>query len=158
MTNLRRKADQFSKLVHLHLHVAIGLISLLCFVFPRSGATRLAENQSAPEVLIQHSSVTPPLSLAQSGAVEMELLTLQPSGFEPAEITRPAGRFLLAVNNRTGQPELSLELVSNAGRTVRTILISRETNFRQVLSLPTGSYTLRETSHRNWVCGITITQ
>src|SRR5688572_29623754 len=37
-------------------------------------------------------------------SVETELITLRPNGFEPAEVTRPAGEFILMVENRSGRP------------------------------------------------------
>jgi hypothetical protein len=46
---------------------------------------------------------------------EAELIDLRPSGFEAHEITRPQGRFLLGVNNRTGLTDLSPMLVNGSG-------------------------------------------
>src|SRR5258705_7861593 len=40
--------------------------------------------------------------------LDAELITLQPSGFEPSEITSPRGAFLLAVDNRSGLEEIEL--------------------------------------------------
>ena len=40
------------------------------------------------------------------GRLEVELITVRPDGFEPAEIIRADGRFLLAVENRSGLEDL----------------------------------------------------
>src|SRR5258707_9850968 len=37
--------------------------------------------------------------------IEVELITVRPTGFEPKEITRPPGRFLLGVDNKSGLDE-----------------------------------------------------
>src|SRR6266508_4488481 len=41
----------------------------------------------------------------QIGRIESELITITPRGFEPKEITRPTGEFLLVINNRSGLEE-----------------------------------------------------
>ena len=94
---------------------------------------------------------------AQGGErTEMELVKLTAKGFEPAEITRPAGKFLLGVTNRTGLPELSLRLIHESRRSVDGKRLGREISWRRVLDLPPGRYALREASHPDWVCRITI--
>jgi len=37
--------------------------------------------------------------------VQAELITVTPTGFEPSELTRPKGRFLLAIDNQSGLDE-----------------------------------------------------
>ena len=39
-----------------------------------------------------------------------------PDGFQPASLTRPAGRFLLAINNRSGLKELTFQLTREDGK------------------------------------------
>ena len=115
-----------------------------------------------PEVSLT-SSGHPPVSPNATGTqtserVEVELVTLLPTGFEPAEITRPKGRFLFGVNNRTGLTDLSLMLVHESGRSVGGKRLSKVKTWRQVLDLQPGRYALREANHRDWVCRITITE
>lgn len=40
--------------------------------------------------------------------LQAEIVTITPTGFEPSEITRPQGRFILAVDNRSGLNEVHL--------------------------------------------------
>src|SRR4029453_1202701 len=42
--------------------------------------------------------------------VQVELFTVRRYGFEPAQITRPKGRFIIAVDNRSGVEEIVLQL------------------------------------------------
>lgn len=64
----------------------------------------------------------------QSGARSGEVipLTLRARGFDPEDITRPAGSYLIAVNNRSGLTEFSLQLDrKNEGR-VREIRLKED--------------------------------
>jgi len=47
-------------------------------------------------------AVTEPQRQRLDAEVEAEVVTATPTGFEPGKITRPAGRFLLAVDNASG--------------------------------------------------------
>ena len=56
---------------------------------------------------------------------QAELITTTPAGFEPTEITRPHGRFLLAIDNRSGLDELDLYLERETGGRVNVPLSRR---------------------------------
>lgn len=89
---------------------------------------------------------------------EAEIITIRPTGFEPAAITRPRGEFLLVINNRSGLEEINWRLDREAGGNLRDVRIhdgkSRSGNFED---LPPGSYVLTEANHPDWTCRITIT-
>lgn len=105
------------------------------------------------------AALTPNGSQARSNeSAEVEQIDLRPSGFEPSEITRPSGRFLFGVNNRTGLTELSLMLVHESGRSAGSKRLSRVKTWRDVLDLHPGRYVLREATHPDWLCRITITE
>jgi hypothetical protein len=90
--------------------------------------------------------------------VEAEMLVLGSNGFQPKEITRPAGRFLLAVQNHSSEEEISLVLKQESGASARDIRMSkRQSKLKDVLQLPPGRYVLVETNHPEWSCTITIT-
>ena len=103
------------------------------------------------------SDAPAPLQLQSSVArLEMERITITPTGFEPNVITRGLGRFLLAVDNRSGHDDLTLHLEGQTGR-LRTQRASRsKASWREVLELAAGEYVLREANHREWSCRITI--
>ena len=90
--------------------------------------------------------------------VEVEVLTLSPGGFEPAEVTRPAARFLLAVNNHAGGEAVSLLLARVKGERLREVKMGRG-RVRSVneLQLPPGEYLLTVEGHPEWSCRITLT-
>ncbi len=89
--------------------------------------------------------------------MESELITVTPHGFEPREITRPPGAFLLLIDNRSGlntvNPRLTLDTLD-----VLDLTIPREQpDWSDVLNLQPGVYLLTETGHPGWLCRVTIT-
>ena len=121
------------------LFITVAAISLWLVADARSGSSNL-ENQSA------------------SDGVEAELLVLRSDGFKPNEITRPPGRFLLALQNHSSEEELSLVLKRETGDAVREVRMARkQSKFKDLLNLPPGRYVLVETKHPDWTCTITIT-
>lgn len=89
--------------------------------------------------------------------VETELVTIQPQGFEPKQITRPVGRFNLLVDNRSGLEDVSLQIDVETGPRLRSVHVNRsQLDWNDVFDLPPGNYTLTEANHSDWVCRITI--
>lgn len=90
--------------------------------------------------------------------VETELLTIRRTGFHPSRVSRPEGKFLLAVSNRSGAVELNLRLHSVTGvRLVETRVSNKQLYWSGLVTLPAGEYVLTEANHPNWICRITIT-
>lgn len=90
--------------------------------------------------------------------VESEIITLRPTGFEPAEIARPAAQFFLVVENRSGLDAVNLRLDSENGDRLRSVeMSSGEPDWNDLLDLSPGNYLLTEADHPDWVCRITIT-
>jgi hypothetical protein len=86
------------------------------------------------------------------------LVTIRPFGFEPADITRPAGPFLLEVHNRSGLREVVLRIDREAGnRLYEERVPRRKLDWRTIVNVPPGRYLLTEEGHPTWVCRITIT-
>jgi len=98
---------------------------------------------------------------AGRGAQEVpqtELVTVTPTGFEPAEISRPAGRFILAVENRSGLEAVKLVLRDEAGQELLRQRVERERlDWSGTLDLAAGSYLLAEDGHAGWACRLTLT-
>jgi hypothetical protein len=106
------------------------------------------------------SHITPDATVMQDNRErrEIELITIEPHGFEPAEITRPQGRFVLGLDNRSGLEDIHLRLERADGSRV-PVLNSRKRrlSWREEIDLPPGRYVIRETNQREWNCVITIT-
>ena len=56
--------------------------------------------------------------ISQGQRLESELITIRPTGFEPTEIIRPKGPFVLAVENRSGLREVDFQLAFERGERV----------------------------------------
>ncbi len=102
---------------------------------------------------------TPQTTRRPISPLESELITITRRGFEPREITRPAGSFLLFLENRSGLRAIVLQLKSGNGEGVREARLTREdSDWNSVVTLPAGRYLLTEANHPRWSCVITITQ
>jgi hypothetical protein len=90
--------------------------------------------------------------------IEGELIVLTSTGFQPRQLRRPVGRpFLLAVENRSSLPVISIVLNSSSGLLLRNVSLLREKLiWSDIIELPPGTYSLSEGSHPDWVCNITI--
>lgn len=142
-----------------------GLILLICTLVAAPSATvrarswLLTSSQSVqlPATLITPAMTTAAAEQAPDEPVEVELITLGLHGFEPSEITRPHGRFIMAINNHTGLSELSLHLDRLKGNRIHDVRMRQgRIKWNQSLDLPPGDYLLSEENHPDWVCHIKL--
>lgn len=97
-------------------------------------------------------------AVIDSQGVEAEVITLRPEGFDPPEVSRPAGRVLFVVDNKSGAEEVVLRLDAADGSRLHEARARRNTRaLRRVVNLQPGAYTLTEADHPEWVCRITVT-
>lgn len=88
---------------------------------------------------------------------ELLPIMLRAGGFVPREISRPAGEYVLSVNDQSGLPGLELRLArENGGRMHEVKLSRRKPYWRQLLRLTPGTYIITEANHPEWVCRITV--
>jgi len=81
----------------------------------RKDPAKPVASTKSSEGSVQAATVSGPTSLSlqqnsEKQTVQAELVTILPTGFEPGQITRPRGRFLLLVQNRSGLQEVQLRL------------------------------------------------
>jgi hypothetical protein len=92
-----------------------------------------------------------------NGRVEIESVTFGRAGFEPAQITRPPGRFVLAVDSLVRGREVTFRLDAEAGGRVRDFrLPPRKRRWSGPIELPPGRYLLTEASQPGSTCLIII--
>jgi hypothetical protein len=85
------------------------------------------------------------------------LFTIRPRGFEPRQVTLPAGAYLVVVRNRTGLDQFALRLERESGETLYDVQVPRgKRDWKQFLLLIPGSYILKETNNPAWICRITV--
>src|SRR5438132_1446300 len=91
--------------------------------------------------------------------IDASVITLRPTAFEPKEVTRPQGLFLLVVDNRSNVPDILLRLDRDTGeREHEEHVKAGRIDWRKPFDLHPGRYLLSEATHPNWVCRITITE
>jgi hypothetical protein len=96
-------------------------------------------------------------SVGNSEPAEVELITLRPAQFEPAEITRPKGAFVLFIDDRSGRENSSLALQRINGGQLRAISLQRKNaEWNDVVDLTPGTYILQDTANSELRCQITI--
>jgi len=88
---------------------------------------------------------------------EIEIITIRPVGFEPAEITRAKGPFVLFLEDGSGKDNSSLVLQRLNGERLRTITLERkQSNWNEVVDLAPGTYLLHDGTNDQLRCQITI--
>jgi hypothetical protein len=146
--------------------VAIGFFaaSLCCamtavVVRGYNGAHRTVAEPLAPSVGIQSGIPRVPPSGGVLARIDVEVITVRPTGFERTQITRPKGLFGIAVENRSGLADITLRLDQEGGpRLFQVPLVREKLSWKQGLDLLPGSYVLTEANNSNWICHITITE
>lgn len=92
-----------------------------------------------------------------SDRFEVELVTLRPAGFEPVEITRPRGPFMLMLDDRSGLEKSSLRLTRENGEELEQLKTDRRKNeWHSVLDLAPGDYVLVESNHPELTFRLTV--
>jgi hypothetical protein len=128
-------------------------ISAWAWLMP-AGKSELAASVTKVETV---APPAPAQSISSQERLEAEIITIRPTGFEPKEINRREGRFLLTVENRSGLEEVSLRLDREAGSRQREARVRRnKLDWREIVNLPPGRYTLTEADHPDWICHIII--
>jgi hypothetical protein len=132
------------------------------WIVSSGGASSLLPAESAMDSSLTNTPLTAERSTdsrpATQERLEVEPVVVRSKGFEPAEITRPQGRFVIAVYNRSGLEKLDLRLdrENGAGRLRESRVERGKLDWHTGVDLPPGRYLLTEANHPEWRCSITI--
>jgi len=109
-------------------------------------------------VAIAVATICPLVSQPPKDQPRELVLLLRPYGFEPREVTRPAGQILLVVNNRSGARAIELHLDVEHGNSVKQVKVPpTKVDYEELYKLTPGTYLLTESHHPTWVCRINVT-
>jgi hypothetical protein len=134
------------------LMIAIVLCGVLAGATARRKGSAIAGDRISPALTTQDE---PP---SNKPRIDTEIISITPQGFEPTEIARPKGPFILRINNRSGLGELSLRLNSESGNNLVVVPLNNgRANWNQALDLPPDNYIISEAGHSGWTCNLTIT-
>lgn len=149
-------------------YVAVGALAVLVLITSsgsapsvRAGSAKAEGSAAAKNSAGNYTTVSAPQTSASTSIapLETELITITRHGFEPGEITRPAGRFLLMLDNHSDRAVLLLQLKREDGQVVKEARLKREdSDWNAIVDPPPGRYLLTEANHPHWSCVITITQ
>lgn len=139
--------------------VILALIVASSVVTTRAWLTSKAGQAAEAALPLQQQIAThrEPSRPAARG-IETVLVTITPTGFEPAEITRPAGKIILEVDNRSGLEEAELLLDRIGGAREHAVRVRHTAlDWSARLDVRPGSYILTEANHPDWSCRIKVT-
>ena len=109
-------------------------------------------------------ALTPPVQTSSipslpTQRMDIEVITIRPTGFERTKITRPKGLFGIAVENRSGLTNIVLRFDQEGGPRIRQTQLTRQNlNWKDRFDLVPGRYVLTEATHPDWQCNLTITE
>lgn len=98
-----------------------------------------------------------PHTVAPTNELEAELITILPDGFEPVEIVRPAGRFVLMFDNQSRLQPLEFRLARNGMPDIAEVHLGRKMDSTKVLNLQPGEYHVTEINHPDWSLKLIVT-
>jgi len=150
ITTMHRTASVASLLATLVLVMGVGTAM--------SGAPKMSTPAQTTSSSQSSQQASAPNMQRVKEKIGSESILITRYGFQPAEISRAAGRFFLLVQNRSGANPLALRVSSQGGGTLREFTItSNELDWADEINLPAGQYTVTEANHPDWVCTLMIT-
>ena len=163
MSNLSKSVSLSSRLRSKRVSLPVLYVAALLVItgFTATAWALLSTEAKATSPASSTKAAVPVPAITQESSggerLEAEVITITPSGFEPTEITRPPGRFLLAIQDRSGLTELTLR-VSREGDGAQFLVPTRRNRraWRDVVNPRPGRYLITEANHPEWQCLITI--
>ena len=137
--------------------VAFGLMALLglstfAFSFRDWVSKPFIFKPTVPAVIVQTSADAP-----ASSPIKSVLFTITSEGFEPNDITLPAGTYVIAVDNRSGSEDVQLVFSDGQSKKLKEQKLSRkQLDWYSVLALTPGKYSLNDVNHPNWSATIKV--
>jgi hypothetical protein len=131
-----------------------SLLGAILFAALTLGVLAVASNRLSQE----GGEATDAQSNPNRPQAEMLPVMLRAGGFVPREISRPAGEYVLSINDQSGLQGVALRLDRENGNRMHEAKVSRRKPYwRQLLRLTPGTYLITEANHPEWVCRITVT-
>ena len=89
--------------------------------------------------------------------LEIEAVTITPEGFEPQQLERTAGPFILSVTNQSGVDDLNVRIETEQhGRFSEKTLPLITPYWRERINPPPGQYIITEETHPEWTLKLII--
>lgn len=90
--------------------------------------------------------------------VKVISITVNPDGFSPSDVEVPEGLYLVDINDRTGLPEINVQLGNLNTKKLKEAKPAKDKqgrilkmqDYRGLFSLENGQYTITEANHPKW--------
>ena len=146
-----------SKLAGARETIMKRLVLLTCIVGPALVMTATGHSGVWAPIQQKAGLSSSSASIMNDGSREVEVVTITPDGFQPQEIVRPAGAFLLSVTNRSGVDSLSVRIETEQHGRLREKLLPLHTPYwREVINPPPGRYIITEANHPDWTLSVIV--
>jgi hypothetical protein len=137
--------------------IALAVVGAVAVTIPFTGRTANIESSAASNpTRLESSPVEKVTTPSPEDLPQVVSLQVTPSGFEPSETIAPKGKFLIFINNRSGQRDLNFWLArENEGRVAESKAENRD--WKAHVQLAPGTYIIGETNHPEWQSIIRVT-
>jgi hypothetical protein len=136
--------------------VPVVFVSFLLAV-SAAGPSRLFQTAGFSSAAVMKEAAEVPTIEAQDQRQLTALrFTVSPIGFDPEELTVTAGRYLIAVENRSGRRDLTFRFDRENGERLHEERQHR-LDWRRQFDLHPGNYVLSEEDHPEWRSVIHVT-
>jgi hypothetical protein len=139
------------------LLAALTIVAASVLALPLIGRT-MSLNHSVPTAAtsVKSPQVEAATNIPSEDEPQVISLEATPSGFEPAEIIAHRGKFLILLQNRSGQRDLNFSLArENQERLAQSD--SQKRDWKAQVQLGPGTYVIGEISHPEWQAVIRVT-
>jgi|SRR5690349_17382276 len=141
------------------LIACIVVAVLLITVSDRSGIWAASKDnaRSSPssDRSLSRATLTPQGKKDQR--LEIETVTITPNGFEPQELERTAGPFILSVTNQSGINALNIRIETEQHERFREKTLPLVTPYwHERIDPPPGKYIITEENHPEWTLTVII--
>jgi len=133
------------------LVICIVISVLLVTVTGHSGKWAASQAWSKPSTdpTLSRSVLTP--QGKKDERLEIETVTITPDGFEPQQLERTAGPFILSVTNQSGVDALNVLIETEQHSRFREKTLPLITPYwRERIDPPPGKYIITEENHPEW--------
>jgi hypothetical protein len=126
--------------------LALSTAALVGITLCLMGATyRNKRSASQPEAAVT----------ASTSDVHGLVIGLQPTGFNPSRLNIPEGSYLFIVQNRSGIRDLTFRVSAQGGAVIHEVHDQR-LQWKKIIQLPAGTYTISVIGHPDWESIITV--
>jgi hypothetical protein len=122
--------------------IVATVVTIVCFAAARSSAKRGV-------------AVNPSVTAAERADVEGIVFAVQPTGFDPPDVSLAKGSYLFIVQNRSGIRDLTFQLDREAGGKLHEVH-DQKLQWKKIFDLNPGSYVLTVVEHPEWRSVITV--